>query len=125
VHTTENYVENILNFTVFRWFTVSSSKLKIMIFILYKNVNLIILQNKVYQFINMRPFDRISGNYKLNIFEFINFIWNCVRNNLYIRKVKVKVKLSLCFLTKHNAMKAYWGVKVLLLSFFDLGTRWR
>jgi hypothetical protein len=26
-------------------------------------------------------------------------------------KVKVKVKLSLC-LTKHHAMKAYWGVEV-------------
>jgi hypothetical protein len=25
------------------------------------------------------------------------------------KKVKVKVKLSLCFLTKHHAMKAYWG----------------
>jgi hypothetical protein len=38
--------------------------------------------------------------------------------------VKVKVKLSLC-LTKHHAMKAYWGVEVYLHSFFDLGTRWR
>jgi hypothetical protein len=26
-------------------------------------------------------------------------------------KVKVKVKLSLC-LTKHHAMKAYWGVEI-------------
>jgi hypothetical protein len=31
---------------------------------------------------------------------------------------------SLC-LTKHHAMKAYWGVEVQLHSFFDLGTRWR
>jgi hypothetical protein len=36
-----------------------------------------------------------------------------------------KVKLSLCFLTKHHAMKAHWGVDVQLHSFFDLGTRWR
>jgi hypothetical protein len=28
-------------------------------------------------------------------------------------KGKVKIKLSLCFfLAEHNAMKAYWGVKV-------------
>jgi len=27
--------------------------------------------------------------------------------------IKVKAKLSLCFfLTEHDAMKAYWGVKV-------------
>jgi hypothetical protein len=31
-------------------------------------------------------------------------------------KVKVKVKLSLC-LTKHNAMKTYWGVEGLLQAF--------
>jgi hypothetical protein len=29
------------------------------------------------------------------------------------------------FLTKHNAMKTYWGVEVQLHAFFDLGTRWR
>jgi hypothetical protein len=29
-----------------------------------------------------------------------------------IMKVKVKAKLSLCFLTKHHAMKAYGGVEV-------------
>jgi hypothetical protein len=28
-------------------------------------------------------------------------------------------------LTKHHAMKAFWGVDVELHSFFDLGTRWR
>jgi hypothetical protein len=40
-------------------------------------------------------------------------------------KVKVKkVKLSLG-LTKHHAMKAYWGVEIQLHSFSDLGTRWR
>jgi hypothetical protein len=36
---------------------------------------------------------------------------------------KVKVKLSLCFLTEHHAMKKYWGVEVQLHTFFDLGTR--
>jgi len=35
-----------------------------------------------------------------------------------------KVKLSLC-LTKHHAMKVYWGVEIYLHAFFDLGTRWR
>jgi hypothetical protein len=39
-------------------------------------------------------------------------------------KVKVKVKSSLC-LTKHHAMKTYWGVEVWLHEFFDLGTRCR
>jgi hypothetical protein len=34
----------------------------------------------------------------------------------------IKVKLSLC-LTKHNAIKAYWGMEVQLHAFFDLGTR--
>jgi hypothetical protein len=33
--------------------------------------------------------------------------------------VKVKVKLSLC-LTKHDAMKAYWGVEVWLPAFLTL-----
>jgi hypothetical protein len=37
-------------------------------------------------------------------------------------KVKVKVK-SLC-LTKHHAMKVYWGSGG-IAPFFDLGTRWR
>jgi hypothetical protein len=41
-------------------------------------------------------------------------------------KVKAKVRLSLClFLTEHRVMKAYWGVKVWLHSFFNLCTRWR
>jgi len=33
--------------------------------------------------------------------------------------------VTVLFLTKHHAMKAYWGVEVWLRSFFDLGTRWR
>jgi hypothetical protein len=39
-------------------------------------------------------------------------------------KVKVKVKLSLC-LTKHHAMKAYWGSGSITPSILDFGTRWR
>jgi hypothetical protein len=39
-------------------------------------------------------------------------------------KGKGKGKVSLC-LTRHHAMKAYWGVEVYLHSFFDPGTRWR
>jgi hypothetical protein len=27
----------------------------------------------------------------------------------YAGKVKVNVKLSLCFLTEHHVVKAYWG----------------
>jgi hypothetical protein len=35
-----------------------------------------------------------------------------------------KVKLSLC-LTKHHAMKTYWGSGGLTSHILDLGTRWR
>jgi hypothetical protein len=41
---------------------------------------------------------------------------------LNVIKVKGKVKLSLC-LTKHHAMKAYWGSGGKLHAFFDLGTK--
>jgi hypothetical protein len=37
----------------------------------------------------------------------------------------LKINLSLCFLTEHHAIKAYWGVEVWLHSFFDLSTRCR
>jgi hypothetical protein len=37
---------------------------------------------------------------------------------------KVKVKLSLC-LTKHQAMKTYWGSGGIAPRILDLGTRWR
>jgi hypothetical protein len=49
------------------------------------------------------------------------------RFHSHIKLIKIKgrkIKLSLC-LTKHHAMKAYWGVEVYLHTFFDLGTRWR
>jgi hypothetical protein len=39
-------------------------------------------------------------------------------------KVKVKLKLSLC-LTKHHAVKTYWGSGGLAPRILDLGTRWR
>jgi hypothetical protein len=32
---------------------------------------------------------------------------------------------ELLCLTKHHAMKVYWGVEIYLHAFFDLGTRWR
>jgi hypothetical protein len=38
--------------------------------------------------------------------------------------VKVKVNLSLC-LTKHHAMKTYWGSGGIAPRILDLGTRWR
>jgi hypothetical protein len=41
-----------------------------------------------------------------------------------VRSVKVKVKLSLC-LTKHHAMKTYWGSGCIAPLILDLGTRWR
>jgi len=36
----------------------------------------------------------------------------------------VKVKLSLC-LTKHHAMKTYWGIGSIAPRILDLSTRWR
>jgi len=39
--------------------------------------------------------------------------------------VKVKVKLSLCFLTEHHSMKAYWGSGDIAPRILDLGTIWR
>jgi hypothetical protein len=40
----------------------------------------------------------------------------------YIKAIKVKVKLSLC-LTKHYAMKTYWGSGGIAPRILDLGTR--
>jgi hypothetical protein len=37
---------------------------------------------------------------------------------------KVKVKLSLC-LTKHHAVKTYWGTSGIVPRTLDLATRWR
>jgi hypothetical protein len=41
-----------------------------------------------------------------------------------VSKVKVKVKLSLCF-TKHHSMKTCWGSGGIAPRILDLGTRWR
>jgi hypothetical protein len=41
-----------------------------------------------------------------------------------IRMVKVKIKLPLC-LTKHHAMKTYWGSGGIAPRILDLGIRWR
>jgi hypothetical protein len=40
-------------------------------------------------------------------------------------KLKVKIKLSLCFLTEQHAMEAYWGSGSRTPRILDLGTRWR
>jgi hypothetical protein len=37
---------------------------------------------------------------------------------------KLKVKSSLCFLTEHHAVKAYWGSGGVASRFLHLGTRW-
>jgi hypothetical protein len=43
----------------------------------------------------------------------------CITQSRKAEIVKVNLKLSLCFfLTEHHAMKAYWGVEVLLHTFF-------
>jgi hypothetical protein len=41
-----------------------------------------------------------------------------------VKNGKGKVKLSLC-LTKHHAMKTYWGSGGIAPRIIDLGTRWR
>jgi hypothetical protein len=42
----------------------------------------------------------------------------------WLALLKVNVKLSLC-LTKHHAMKTYWGSGGIASRIIDLGTRWR
>jgi hypothetical protein len=42
---------------------------------------------------------------------FVNNFWSDSRNCETLKKVKVKINLSLC-LTKHHAMKTYWGVEL-------------
>jgi hypothetical protein len=38
-------------------------------------------------------------------------------------KVKKKVKVTLCFLTEHHAIKTYWGSGGIAPRILDLGTR--
>jgi len=45
------------------------------------------------------------------------------KNSCPIPNKKVKVKLSLC-LTKHHAMKTYWGRAGIAPRILDLDTRW-
>jgi hypothetical protein len=47
----------------------------------------------------------------------------CYDRLLWLVKPKVKVKLSLC-LTKHHAMKKYWGSGGIAPRILDLDTRW-
>jgi len=55
-----------------------------------------------------------------NVYEF--YVYNYV---IYAYNVcNVKVKVSLC-LTKHHAVKAYWGSGGIAPRILDLGTRWR
>jgi len=44
-------------------------------------------------------------------------------NMFFNIKGKIKVKLSLC-LTKHHAIKTYWGSGGIAPRILDLGTRW-
>jgi hypothetical protein len=47
-------------------------------------------------------------------------------DNVHLWKVKVKVKVLLCFsfLTEHHVMKGYWGMEIQLHPFLT-GNRWR
>jgi hypothetical protein len=42
-----------------------------------------------------------------------------------VHKGTIKVKLSLCFLTEHHALKAYWGSGGITPHILNLGTKWR
>jgi hypothetical protein len=64
-----------------------------------------------------------------HFFSVMNFtIAGPIRAQIFYYKTHTvkgkKVTLSLC-LTKHRAMKAYWGSGGIVHSFFNLGTRWR
>jgi hypothetical protein len=43
----------------------------------------------------------------------------------HILYMYIKVKLALCFLTKHHAMEAYWRSRGIAPCILDLGIRWR
>jgi len=49
---------------------------------------------------------------------------NIQMKGMYIGVKGEKVKLSLC-LTKHHAMKMYWGSGGIAPRILDLGTRWK
>jgi hypothetical protein len=55
-----------------------------------------------------------------NGFKDVNFIE--IPHNIIQVNVKVQINMSLCFLTKHHAMKAYWGSGGIAPHFLDLGT---
>jgi len=59
----------------------------------------------------MDSFSQKNGEYTLKIFS----------QNV----TKPQVKLSLCFLTEHDTMKAYWESRGKTLSVLDIGTRWK
>jgi hypothetical protein len=60
-------------------------------------------------------------------FRIPHFWWEThmvVNVGVIVNNKRQKVKLSLC-LTKHHAMKAYWGRGGIASRIIDLGTRWR
>jgi len=60
----------------------------------------------------------------LAILKFITTL-NLIGKVRAVIMVKVNVKLSLCFLTEHHAMKVYWRSGGIAPRILDFGTRWR
>jgi hypothetical protein len=56
---------------------------------------------------------------------YLGLVWFTVRATL-LKRQKLKCKWTCpCALTKHHAMKAYWGSGGMAPRILDLGTRWR
>jgi len=51
------------------------------------------------------------GEYELHFKIGLCLVTLGLSTNILLKLIKVKIKLSLC-LTKHHAMKTYWGVEV-------------
>jgi hypothetical protein len=72
-----------------------------------------------------RPRRRWEDNIRIDLREigmvWTGFVWLRIANS---GGLFVKVKLFLC-LTKHHAMKTYWGIGSIAPCIFNLGTGWR
>jgi hypothetical protein len=103
---------------------IGRTKLFITTFGVKRDANLLLLYNSVCLKMIMFP-DRDGPSHVVCLFQTFTKRSQIVINWSYPRLyTKVKVKLSLC-LTKHHAMKAYWGSAGIAPRILDLGSRWR
>jgi hypothetical protein len=78
--------------------------------------------NKLLNFYNNTVFYFWMNVIYLLNYEGMSKSWGTFKKSTFI--VNIKVKLSLC-LTKHHAMKMYWGSGSIAPRILDLDTRWR